>query len=423
MEKGLIIGYDLCKDYCRISYYRKGEEEPADLKFSDEDNPYLIQNSVCKKKGTDEWLVGQEAYETALFGSGYIVNKLLNLVGKKGFSTFDGVKYSAEDLLYRFLTETLRKLFEEAGSSKIEKIVFSVQELDATVLDAIVSSMKRLGVDRKSVHIISHTESYLYFVLSRSRDLWSNLAVLYDFSGDGLNYYEMELLRGIQPNVASAKREFLEEGVSIDILSSSAGKRMADSIMTSTVERMLAKKLVSACFLSGNGMDSVQIWGENFLNVLCRRRRVFFIENLFAKGAVYAALDKLNVSVPVPFRIMCEGRIKVDITVDVQKGLNPTTLTLARIGENWYETRSVFDIIPDQEQSLKLKVKKVGERSPVTIEVPFEALNRRGNKLTRIRVSLAFTQDNVFTVSMTDRGFGEIFKATEAEVHRTFTVE
>ena len=36
---------------------------------------------------------------------------------------------------------------------------------------------------------------------------------------------------------------------------------MADSIMTSTVERMLAKKLVSACFLSGNGMDAVQVWG------------------------------------------------------------------------------------------------------------------------------------------------------------------
>ncbi len=423
MEQGLIIGYDLCKDYCRISYYREGEEEPADLAFTDEQNPYLIQNAVCRRSGTAEWLIGQEAYEAALFGAGAIADKLLTLVAKKSFATFEGVKYTAEELLFHFLDESLKKLFAVTKEHRIRRIVFSVQELDATVLDAIVSCMKKLGVDRKDVHIISHTESYLFFVLSRSRDPWSNLSVLYDFSGDGLNFYEMEILRGMQPNVASAKRTFLEEGFSIDILDSSAGKKMADSIMTSSVERMIAKKLVSSCYLSGNGMDSVQEWGGNFLRILCQRRRVFFIENLFAKGSVYAAIDGLEDAPKTPFSVMCEGRIRVDISVDVYKGLNQQTMSLAKVGANWYETRSTFDIIPDQENALKLRVKKVGERNPVTIEIPFESLNRRGNKLSRLRVSLFFTRDNIFTVSVTDRGFGEFFPPTEAEVHRTFTVE
>ena len=66
----LILGYDLCKDYCRISYYDEEEETPRDFSFTDERNPFLIQNAICRKKGTDEWLVGQEAYSTALFGGG-----------------------------------------------------------------------------------------------------------------------------------------------------------------------------------------------------------------------------------------------------------------------------------------------------------------------------------------------------------------
>ena len=423
MKKGLIIGYDLCKDYCRISYYRDGDEEPADLRFSDEKNPYLIQNSICKRKGADEWLIGEEAYETALFGAGNIADKLLILVSKHGHATFEGVTYKGDELLYRFLDETLKVVFRETGVSYVERITFTMQELDAPVLDAVVSAMKKIGVERKKVHIISHTESYLYFALSRPRDLWTNLAALFDFSGDGLNYYEMEVLRGMQPNVARADRAFLEEGFSIDILDAKAGQKMADSIMTSAVERTLDKKTVSACFLSGNGMDNCQEWGENFLTVLCRRRRVFFIENLFAKGAVYAAKETLEESEKLPYSIMCEGRIKVDITVDVYKGVNHQTLALSRAGENWYETRASFDIIPDQETSLRLKVRKVGEKTPASIEIPFGRLNTRGNKLSRIHVTLSFTKDDEFSVSMTDKGFGEFYPPTEAEVHRSFTVE
>lgn len=103
MEPFLIVGYDLTKDFCRISYYKEGAEEPQDVTFSDVKNPYIVQNSVCKCKGKDEWLVGQNAYETALLGGGSIVDKLLLLMERKGYATFEGVRYSAEDLFFHYL--------------------------------------------------------------------------------------------------------------------------------------------------------------------------------------------------------------------------------------------------------------------------------------------------------------------------------
>lgn len=109
--------------------------------------------------------------------------------------------------------------------------MFSVQTLDATVLDTIMNVTKMLQIPRKSVHIVSHTECFLYYVLSRPRELWANLSVLFDFSGDGLNFYEMEMLRGMQPNAALAKRTFMEEGFSIDILDQPRGPKMADAIL------------------------------------------------------------------------------------------------------------------------------------------------------------------------------------------------
>ncbi len=422
MEEGLIIGFDLCKDFCRISYFVSGQEEPADLVFSEEENPYVIQNSICRKKGEDVWLIGQEAYETALLGGGSIVDKLLRLVSRRGFATFEGVQYSAEELLFHFLQETLEFLFKEKKTRKVLEIMYSVQELDTTVLDAVIRSTRRLGIERSRIHIISHTESYLYYVLSQKRELWSNISVLYDLSGDGLNYYELEVLRGMQPNVARASRTFLEEGFSLEILDSAAGRKMADNIMTGCVDRMLKKKLVSSAYLSGRGMDSCQKWGENFLRVLCQRRKVFFIENLFAKGAVYAACEYLRETSVYPFSIMCEGRIDVDISMEVTQGNNQRVLNLASVGNNWYETKEDFDLIPDQETSIRMKVKRLGERTPIMIDVPLKELPARPQKVTRVNVALSFLSEKMFTVTVTDKGFGEFFPGSDVQVRKTFTI-
>lgn len=423
MENGLVIGYDLCTDYCRISCYKEGQDEPEDLIFSNDEDPYVIQNSICKKKGEDVWLIGEEAYQTALFGGGAIVDKLLRLVSVGGIATFDKVTYTAEDLMVHFLDETLKLLFKARKTSKIDEIMFSVQALSSQVLDVIIRAMKRLGVERKRIHIISHTESYLYFVLSQKRELWSNLAILYDLSGDGLNYYELEILRGMQPNVAYAKRTFLEEGFSPDILETAAGRRMGDSIMTKCVERMLANKLVSSCYLSGKAMGSCQSWGQGFLKVLCERRRVFYIENMFAKGAVYAALEYLRERSAYPFTLLCEGRISVDIALEAYRNGTAKNLELARIGNNWYETKTDFDLIPEGEQALRLRIRKIGERNYRYVEIPLSEIPKRPDKCTRLGVSLVFTSENTFTVTVRDKGFGEFYPAKEVMIRKDFMIE
>ena len=424
MSEGLIIGYDLTRYYCRVSYFKEGEEEPRDVLFSDEKNPYLIQNSICKRKGTGEWLVGRQAYETALLGQGSIVDKLLLLVERKDYSTFDGELLSAGEIFRHFLEETLKRVYMDSGMKEIRYLVFTVQELDAIVLDTIIEACKALGIERNRIRIVSHTESFLFYALSRKQEFRNNLSVLFDFTGDGLNYYELEIVRGMQPNAAVARRKFLEEGFSVDIMNSPMGHRMADSILTSCTQRILDKKLVSICLLSGNGMDDCQTWGTNFLRTLCARRRVFFVENIFAKGAVYAAVDALRSESAYPFRILCEGRIRVDISTEIYTGLQQQTVYLARAGENWYETSSEFDVIPDDMQSLRLKVKKLGDRTGVVAEVPLgELLKGRSNKTSRLGVHLKFTSENVFTVTVEDKGFGEFYPASDRKVYRTFPIE
>ena len=47
MEDGLILGYDLCEEYSRISCYQAGELEPVDIEFVKKGNPCVMKTVIC----------------------------------------------------------------------------------------------------------------------------------------------------------------------------------------------------------------------------------------------------------------------------------------------------------------------------------------------------------------------------------------
>ena len=69
-----------------------------------------------------------------------------------------------------------------------------------------------------------------------------------------------------------------------------------------------------------------------------------------------------------------------------------------------------------------MKVKKMGERLPATIEVPLTDFQNAGNKRKRIRMNLEFSREDAFQITLRDRGFGEFFPAGDTVVRREFTI-
>ena len=412
----LILGYDLCNDYCRISCYEPGQLEPVDLAFSEEEHAYVVQTAVCKKREKDEWLLGEEAYKLVLTGEGILVDKLIRLAGKEGTATIENRCYSARELLCIFLKLTLRQAFEKYGTRRIRMLVITVQTMNLQLLDTLVSCTDALRIPRERVHIISHTESYMYYVTSQRKELWAHKAVMFDLNSEGLQYYELGMTRGVSPNVARVEREALEEGFSLDILEHPSGRKLADSIMLSCGERMMQKKLISSVYLTGRGMEHCQEWAGEFLKMACQKRRVFLCENLFAKGAVYAACDYVREKTAYPYVGLCEGRIQSTVTMDVMHQGKKKKLVLAAEGGNWYETKSVVDVILDDMNALFLTVTKHGERSGRVVEIPLQNFPSRPNRTTRISVMLTFTSERDVTVRVVDRGFGEFFPTEDAMI-------
>ena len=252
---GLILGIDICDDYTQISRFDPDKLDAYAVGIGEEEE-VLIPTMICKKKGEKNWLIGEEAYRSALFGAGSMVDKLVKLASRGGTATIEGVVYTAREMLKMYLERILEIPAQKTGEKGILSLVYTLRETDPKVMDMLMQVSEEIGVSRERVHILNHTEAFLFYVLSQKRDLWSNMVCAFDLVDHGLHYYEFSVTRGRKPQVVEAAHEELEEGFSLEILETPAGERLADRILSTCAARLMNKKVISSVFLTGKGWYS-----------------------------------------------------------------------------------------------------------------------------------------------------------------------
>nr|WP_329752023.1 DUF5716 family protein [Clostridium sp. CM74B_53] len=408
MEK-LIIGIDLCDNYTQAAVL--GREDA-----------WMLPTVICRKKAAEEWYVGEDAYKYTLVGEGVIVDKLLSLAAKEGTSTIGGVKYGGMELLQRFLGSILAMVRAEYGGQKIDELVISLKNMEMKLLEGLTASVEALGVPKGCIHIASHTECFVHYVLNQRRDVWGGQVGMFSLSDEDLRYYELKVTRGPRQMTAMAEHEELEEGFSLSVLDTGSGAKMADKILCACGERFLQKKIFSSIFLTGKGFARTD-WAPEFMKQICNRRRVFVETALFAKGAAMKAEEYLTESDSPSFVCLCEGKLWSTVSMEVMKRDAKSELVLASAGESWYEARSVVEVIPDGEREIMFTITPQQEpKKKRQVKVTLDGFPERPNKTTKIRVAVGFLDEKTMVVKLTDQGFGELFPKTDAVVRQEVTL-
>ncbi len=404
---GLIIGFDLCDSYTQIAVYDEETADVVGMEFAQGMDE--IPTTICKSRRKEEWKIGEAACEMALLGAGIVVDKLLRLVKKSGHATLENKTYQARELLEIYIREALKEVCERY-KRPISRIIFTVDELKKTLLDGLMESVTNLGYSDKQVEIISHSESFLYYLLRQNTDNFANICAVFDLSKEGLWYYECSIMRGMTPQIARAAGERLDEGFSLDILESEAGRKLADNILQACVERQFDKKIISSVYLTGRGMKEIQDWGAKSLGKICARRKVYLEGQLFAKGAAWMGVSKEDSGlVKYPYIMIGKGRILANVGMTMQVAGISKSLLLLEAGDRWYTARGQVEFILDGCDSIDLQITKAGGRRPEIVKISLGELPHRPNKATRIRLETEFTSETDLRVTITDLGFGEIF--------------
>ena len=405
---GLVIGLDLNDDYVQICCY--GREKT-----------WTVPAVICRRKEEETWLTGEEAYAATLLGEGVIVDKILNLASREGTSTIGGTCYSGGTLLKIFIKMMLDYPKKEFGISEVEQLVITLEKVEGKLLDTLMYCADYLQIPRERVHVVSHTESFIYYVLSQKKELCTNQVGLFELGSDRLCYYEMKVQRGLRKNIVQAEVQNQEEAFNLDILDSPSGARLADKILCSCGEKLLSRKLFSTVFLTGKGFER-QDWAGDFMKLACRRRKVFVENCLFARGAAGKGWDYLQTNTAYPYIFVCEGRLKSEVSLKVMSRGRERQVIVAAWGDSWYESKSVLDLILDGQNEIEFVISSLESRKKRSVRVPLTGFPERPSRTTRVEMSLAFKDENTMMAVIRDKGFGELYPATDAVVRQEVSV-
>lgn len=401
---GLVVGIDLCDEYTQVN-------------CSQEEQTWTIPTVICKNKNTEEWYVGEEAYAHTLKGDGIIVDKLVNMVLREGTATLGEVRYEGKELLKLYLERVLQFPEQEYGVMGVKQLVFTVQKLDMKLMEVLYSCAQELEIPRDRVHVISQAESFTYYILSQKKEIWTGTVGMFDLSEKRLRYYELKVQRGLKKTTVLAEYQDLEEAFSLDILKSASGAKLADTILTSCGERMMQKKVYSAIFLTGKGFLDRE-WAEEFMKLVCTKRRVYMETGLFARGAAYRAMDFLQEKTSYPYTCICEGRLKSTVSMNLMHRGQETSVVVASAGDNWYDRFATIDVIPDRQESVEFIVTPLDVKKKKTVSIPLEGFPKRPERTTRVQVQISFLDERTMDVKLKDQGFGELFPSSGVQVRQ-----
>lgn len=406
--EGLIVGIDLCDIYTQVNC--AGEEKD-----------WTIPTVICRNKHSEEWYVGEDAYAHALSGDGIIVDKLVNLALKGGTATLGETRYEGKQLLKLFLERVLEFPQQEYGLLGVQQLVITVEKLDMRLAEILYACAKELEIERERVHVVSHAEGFTYYILNQKKEIWNGTVGMFDLSEQRLRYFEMKAQRGMKKTTALTEYENLEEAFQLNILATPSGARLADKILCSCGERLMQKKMYSSIFLTGKGFLN-RDWAEEFMKLICTKRRVYMEAAVFAKGAAYRALDFLQGRVAYPFVCICDGHLKSTISMNVVYKGQETSLVLAYAGDNWYDVKATADVIPVEQDFIELVVTSADSKQSKMVTVPLEGFPKRPERTTKVRLQLSFLDERTMEIQLEDKGFGELFPSTGMKIRQEVMV-
>lgn len=326
------------------------------------------------------------------------------------------------------LTEMIGYLVQTAckycGQEEIDRLVVTAESFDITVLDALAAACSRIGSICDKVEFISHEESFAYYAFHMHRDLWLNGVVLFDYSENGFFGCRMHMAKIKNKNIIvqtkdsrSAADVLLE---ALKIADRYEGLKAVEEELLVYAREVLEGETASGVYLTGAGFDTAQL-PDAFLKYICNRHRVFAGQNLYVKGACYAAYDALEQS-SAQFLVACRNRLPATIDMDIVERGADKIFRVAEAGTNWYSASRSVDFIVDDCDKITLHIEPASGEKKYDETVDLSDFPYRQDKTLRIGVTFEFTGDDRCNISVVDKGFGDFVQSSGKVVYKTLAL-
>ncbi|MBE5891339.1 MAG: hypothetical protein E7282_10305 [Lachnospiraceae bacterium] len=407
-ENGPIyLGIDFNDKSAMISYFKPNMDEPETVSTVAGSEAFSIPVILAKRKNLGMWYYGEEAVKMAKSSDLVCVDALLRraLAGEQ--IHIDDEVYDAEELLALFIKKLIQLTQRLGTINGFDKLVLCVERLSRDNMDLFWRIAGKLGLTKDQFMVIDHRESFYYYTFQQDERLWNRDVFLYCYERDLLYSYHLKRDMRTKPQVVTiieSQKKNLSGDKDLEFL----------RILNKSFENLI----VSSVFLVGDGFEGD--WMNQSLNFLCRGRRAFMGNNLFSKGACYAAATTALES--WPFIYMGENEMKFNVSLKMKNRGNVEFYNLISAGKNWFEIEGECEVILSGTPEIDFwkQLPRSREASIETLELT--DLPMRPDKTSRLRITAKPISVDKVEIEIKDLGFGEIFRGTDKNWKYTMTM-
>lgn len=423
--QGIIIGIDIGKYDVQVSCLPFNENQAETISTQMGSDNYEIPLCLFKKSDATNWQYGHKAKEYMYSKKGLYVEDLWEgMLGKREIILEDG-KLTYTELMSIYVEKLLLLVSQSGYLGEIAALVFTASEMDCHKIKCLRSVVAGLDTPIAQAYFLEHKECFGAYATNTTKDLWNHDVFLFHYAGRKMKAYQLRVNQKTLPfKMMIGEMDFdeLEYGRE-ELEESPAAREEMDNRFTETIEEVFARKIVSSVYLIGDGF--LADWMKNSLHVLCRGRRVFQGNNLFTKGACYAARWYLGIVKPAgeyqsSQMLPCDVRIPV-----VQQDGSNGVLYGSRRGDLWYYAGCKVEClieelqISDSENShgYEAGIEIVstlsnGEMVCRMESLPLEDFPKRPGKASRVQILMDFLNPQTGRIVVKDLGFGEFYPSS-----------
>lgn len=403
------IGIDLNDSYAMVSYFQQNMKEPETVSTVAGSEEFQIPLVLARRKSIGKWYYGDEARRLSKSGEMVCIDQLLKRALNSEKIVIDDDSFMAEELLALFLKKVMELPSKLGNPSSFDRLVICVDRLTKENVSMFYGMAVRLGVNSRQLTVIDRKESFYYFALNQDKSLWLHDVVMFMQEKESIFFYSLKRDLRTTPQVVS-----IDESISYTLDKNDKDKSFLDIINES-----FKNQIISTVFLVGDTF--AEGWMKQSVVLLCKGRRVFMGNNLFTKGACYAAATR-DKEAEWPFVYMGENEMKFNLSLKVHDKGELSFYNLISAGSNWFESKGQCEVIISGSYEVDF-----WKQLPKSREAKIETLRLtdmppRPDRATRIRITATPVSDDRIDIEIKDLGFGEIFMSSGKVWHYEMTM-
>ena len=304
------------------------------------------------------------------------------------------------------LVNVVAECMRATGTSQIQSICVTIPDYHSDEISAVRDTLKKCGVSDGRWQVLSRVESFAYYAYSQKKELYQNGTVLMDYNASGIDVYRLYCNKiGDMQYILQEHTLSQPEGSTIEKASHSVTLYMTE---------YFKKHRASSVYLTGMGFD-VDRLPDEFTKVLVAGRKAFVGQNLYVRGACFAALEYISPQVFGNVCLLTDGRIKADIETDISEHGRPMKFRIVKMGTNWYMAERTIDFIIEDVSVINFQI-IWPDGKYIEKQVDISSIPYREGKTTRISMNVKASSQDKCIVTVKDLGFGEIYQASDSVI-------